>query len=36
VSVDVTFALDVKRAASDSRSLLGGPREFGFNITIRN
>ena len=36
VSADVTFALDVKRTASDSRSLLGRPREFGFNITIRN
>jgi len=36
VSVDVGFALDVKRGATDSRSLLGGPREFAFNITVRN
>ena len=36
MSVDVTFTLDVKRAPTDPRSLLGGPREFGFNITIRN
>jgi prepilin-type N-terminal cleavage/methylation domain-containing protein len=35
-SVDVSFALDVKRNASDPGSLLGGPRQFAFNITIRN
>ncbi len=35
MSVDVTFALDVKRSPT-AGSLVGGPRQFGFNITIRN
>jgi prepilin-type N-terminal cleavage/methylation domain-containing protein len=35
-SVDVSFALDVKRNASDPGSVMGGPRQFAFNITIRN
>ena len=35
-SVDVTFALDLKRSSTDPGSLVGGPRQFGFNITTRN
>ncbi len=43
-SVDVTFALDLKRRSTDpltdpgwsGESLVGGPRQFGFNITTRN
>lgn len=37
VSVDVTFALDVKRSAADQVGVaLAQPRGFIFNITIRN
>lgn len=35
-SVDVTFALDLKRSSTDPGSLVGGPKRFAFNITIRN
>ncbi len=36
-SVDVTFALDVKRSTTDSVGvLLIQPRQFAFNLTIRN
>jgi prepilin-type N-terminal cleavage/methylation domain-containing protein len=35
-SVDVSFAVDVMRSATDARSVVGGPRTFGFNITNRN
>ena len=36
-SVEVSFALDVQRSATVSTSsVVGGPRRFAFNITIRN
>jgi hypothetical protein len=36
-SVDIAFGLDVKRSASDPGDLLlGQPRQFGLNITVRN
>ena len=36
-SVDVSFALDVQRDASVSTSsIVGGPRQFAFNLMIRN
>jgi prepilin-type N-terminal cleavage/methylation domain-containing protein len=36
ISLDMSFAVDVMRSPADARSIVGGPRRFGFNITNRN
>jgi len=35
-TMDVRFTLELARAASGAASLLTAPREFGFNLSIRN